>query len=83
MGKKTKTTVLKKTFDINVQAINKKIVHQESNQWQLTAVKFGRSFLIDADCIFGPLKGEFLNLMTSRSSVAMMIRASIGNNLIS
>jgi hypothetical protein len=62
---------------------HKRVVHENGNQWLITASTLGARTLVDADCIFGPDKGQFINLIASRSNQSKTIRQNIGMNLIS
>lgn len=63
---------------IDFAALNHRVVYENNNQWRITSAALGKSVLVDADCIAGPLKGQTLNLIKSRTPSALAIRQSIG-----
>jgi hypothetical protein len=67
----------------NYLRLNNHIVYQDGNQWRSkTATLFGK-VLVDADCFSGPLKGQFVNLITARTPLSRQLRTSIDMNLVS
>ena len=80
MATKTKKIAVVK---IDYSPFHKKVVHQDNNQWLITVAKLGSKTLVDADCVFGPSKGQTMDLIAARNQVAVMIRRNIGLNLVS
>ena len=84
MATKTKKVAVKTVaVKLDYTPFHKKVVHQDNNQWLITVAKLGGRTLVDADCVFGPSKGQTMDLIAARNQVSVMIRKNLGLNLVS
>lgn len=70
---------------MNASVVNhhNKIVRIDGAVWRVIACRLGKTFLIDAECVFGPERGTVVNLKKSRSPLASRLRGALDLNLVS
>jgi hypothetical protein len=68
---------------MNEQIHHNKVVRNNGQTYRIIAFKLGKAVLVDAECVFGPDKGQVYNLRKSKTNVAAAIRQSLKLNLVS
>lgn len=61
---------------------NGKIIRHEGNLFKITSTTLGKKVLVDCDVVVGPAKGTSINLVSSRSNLAKILRDMLGMNLV-
>lgn len=62
---------------------NGKVVRNEGSVYKIIATTLGSNVLVGADCVVGPQKGVYVDLLKSRTPVSKTLRTNIGLNLVS
>lgn len=62
---------------------NGKIIRHSGSVYRIIACQLGRAVLVDAECTFGPDKGQVYNLRKSKAQTAVELRSALKMGLVS
>lgn len=68
---------------MNEQIHNGKIVRNNGQVYKIISCRLGKATLVDAECIYGPDKGQVYNLRKSKATVAVELRSALKLGLVS
>ena len=68
---------------MNETSHNGKVIRHAGSVYKIIACQFGRSVLVDAECVFGPDKGQVYNLRKSKANTAVELRSALKLGLVS
>lgn len=68
---------------MNEQIHNGKVIRHSGSVYKIIACRLGKATLVDAECVFGPDKGQVYNLRKSKATVATELRSALKLGLVS